>query len=653
MHALAQNPNRILIPAVLAGFALGIGVGVMVAGRQSPDAASPAASAALPTQAPNAAEVSGTSATQSPASAEAKQDQSPITAAQLRSEIAEMMGGGLGGFDGMRKLVALGDRVRGSDPAALARDFAAAPQQPGSESAWGMIMQAYSEKDPTAAWAFAQSMKPGTARQVAMMSVISAMSATDPAAAVRLAESTGDRQLERQARYTAIHSLARKDPRAALQLSASLGQTSERGLSDMQIIFGTWARQDPEAAMAAAEQMEGPTRDMARRGLVSTLVQTDPEAAWRYAQNLPASAESYADPRMDVIQRWADTDPQAALKAALSISDAQTRPMAISRAVASWSSRDFPAALDYAVGLQDTTLRSEILYAMSMNGGADSQKLLNALIEHMPVGDNFRNAVSNLLGNWARENPAEAAAAVTQLPAGRALSSAVSRVASQWAETGPPSQVLAWAQSLPAGEARANALEAVFSQMSSRDPQQAMAALAMLPAADRKDAINSFAQGWSRSNPQAVLQWAGTLADPGERSDVIRSAVAQWAGTAPEAAAAWVERLPADQNASAMQAVADRWASKDAEAAAAWVARQPAGQAKDSAISSLTRQIASEDPEAALQWAGTIADAKTRERQTEQLARDWMRQDPGAARKWIEKSSLPPDTRNRLLKSGG
>jgi hypothetical protein len=643
-----MNPQRLLLPAALLAFAAGVGAGLLLPrGATTDNTASSAAPDAGAGQSGLHPAAAGPAEETGPDTAPAKPLR-PMTLADLKAGVEDLDGFFYRGLAGMRQLADLADRIRLSDPAELARQLAASPQGAG-EGAWELVMAAYAEQNTPAAWAFALGMKPGPARQSAILAVLAAAASQDPSRALAMAKGIDDPQMKQHANMLVVGNLARKDPRAALQLSAGLGSAAETEFSNM-LIFRTWLRQDPEAAKAAAAQLEGRARDQAQQGLLSALVQTDPEAAWQYAQTLPPASDTRRDYKQQVIQSWAATDPPSALKAALTMEAGNSRQNAISTAVAAWSRTDFDDALRYAVALEDTTLRSDVFRAMSSGSTGNRQELLDALIEHMPVGDNFQNAVSNVFSSWARENPAAAAAAAAQLPPGRALSRATEQIAAEWARTGDQEQVLAWARQLPEGEARTNALESLFGQLSTQDPQQALAALATLGPDERGSALRSLAAGWSKTNPEAVLQWANTLPDAGERAGIVRDALSQWANSSPEAAAAHIANLPANQQEAATRSVVDRWASKDAEAAATWLARQPAGPAKDSSISVLARKIAPEDPATALQWAATISEERPRNRQTEQIARDWMNQDPAAASRWIQSSSLPPDTRNRLLK---
>ncbi len=635
---------------LLIAFGAGTGVGFLLAGKKT-EAAPGAASGEA--GAPSAVETISTGVavtSSSQADPPPRPGTQPITADELKVRMLEMDSWGYGSTRTIRRWADLSDRLRVSDPAALAKEIIAdSNSTTGREMTWNLVMSAYAEKDPNGAWAFTKNLKPGPRKQMALMSVVSVIAQSDPNRALTLADDLTDEQMKRQIRTTAIMNTAQRDPAAALELAMSNNTGGDTDFS-YSMIFSQWARKDPERARIAISKLSGRPADLATSGLLSSLAQTDPEAAWKMAQSMPPGGDRYQDPRSQVIQNWAQSDPQAALAAAQQIPDPGSRAQSISLAVSAWSRANFKEALTYAVGVQDSTTRSDILRAMSMNPSGNRAELLNAVLEHMPSGDNFQQAVSGIVSSWARENPREAAAALSSLPPGRIYSQAVQQVASQWMQSGDKSTVLNWARQLPPGEGRENALSSIFGQWATTNPQEALLQLGGLTAAERERAISSLASGWGRKDPEAVIRWAGSLTDPKEKERVTRAAVSQLADRSPDSAARYIERLNDEEKAALLPTVVESWASKDVEAAAEWLSRQPQGGPKDSAINSLSRRIAIEDPETALSWAGSISNPQQRASQMESLARDWVRQDPTAAKAWINQSNLPADVRTRLLK---
>lgn len=575
----------------------------------------------------------------------------PLTAATLCAEFASMESSG-GGAMYFKKHADLQERLKASDLPAIAAEMCSGTSPGGREPALFLVLQAYTEFDPQAAWNLAIGIKQPGMRLNALQAVISSIAAKDPTRALALADSLAEPQFKMQVRSIAISTLAEKDPQRSLELLIASPPTRDTDMSFFRI-FHHWVRKDPEAAKAAVARLSGHLAEQARRALVLELVNQDPQAAWTYASSLSASSSgnAYSDPRVQVIQNWGQSDPQAALEAALTIGESAQRSLAVSRAVEAWAETDFSAALNYATSTEDPVIRSDILQNLSENPNIDPKALLQAVMEHVPAGETFQRAVAGVFSSWARQNPAAAAAAALELPAGQTFSRVTTQIASQWmASTTNKQEVFDWVRKLPAGEARSNSMQSVFSTWSGEDPQAAARALSNLTAEDRKKALQSVASGWARNSPDAALKWSSSLTDPEERANAVRSVLSEWVNTSPAAAAKYVDAMPESERASVMQTVVSSWASKDSESAAAWLDKQPAGPSKDGALRSLSRQIAKEDPEAALTWVAGITDEKDRMRQTESIARDWIRQDPNTAKAWISTSKLPENIRNNLLK---
>lgn len=570
----------------------------------------------------------------------------PISPEALLKEVGDLDFGG-SSMASMRKWASLMERVSVSDCGALAAKLSENKGKPGSEIAWNLVMSAYAEKDPQGAWAFAMTQSTND-RNNALGPVISAMANSDPQGANAKINQISDPQIQRQLRQVLAMNLASKNPRAAFELTQSWPKGDKAQY--LNNIFFQWAKNDMEGAKSALSGLQGNEASMARHAVITFLAQKNPQDAWAMANSLATPNSPHLDGKLQVIQIWAQTDPNAALQAAMGISESGTRSRAISSAVSTWASKDFPAALNYSLGVQDSTLRSDIL--RSLSSSADLQnpgQFLSTLMEHMPPGDNFQQSVNSLISNWASKNTAEAAMAVRQLPPGRMFSQAAAGIAGEWARSGEPTQALTWAKTLPAGEGRQAALNALFSDWSTRAPEEAVAALSSLAPQDRKRAVRAAASGWSRQNPEAVLRWAASLQDPDEKKDVQRDAISQWAGTSPESAAKYVAGLTGESQSRSLETVISRWASKDAESAGDWLMQLPTSQGKDSALSTVARKISSEDPETALSWAGNISDTNRRNRELESIAREWVKQDPKTAKTWISNSNLPEEILKRVL----
>jgi GrpB-like predicted nucleotidyltransferase (UPF0157 family) len=542
----------------------------------------------------------------------------------------------------------MNERLLASDLPSLAAALAGeSGGQPGDVS-FHMVMNAWGQKDPVAAWNFSLGLPNGPRRNTALMASLQGILSDDAELAWRMVGEVTDQNLARQLRSSVLMSMAHRDPARAFEIASS-GAIREDDFS-LPTVISLWARQDLAAARAAVDSLSGSAQERARTALLSVMAQSDPVAAWNYAQTMPLTAsEPHRDPRMTVLQSWASTQPREAMQAALSLPAGQMRNQAITTTLNLWAQNDFPAALDHAVGITDSTLRSEALRMLSQSRTEDPGMLFQAVLEHMPAGENFQRAIDGIFRSWARENPQAAAAALSELPSTRLQNQATRQVVQEWANQSVE-QALRFAQNLPPGEARKGSLETIFHIWSGQDLPAALRGFQSLPEADRAAVLQPMAQAWGRQDPSAALNWSLNLNNNDDRRDFQRQVVSQWAESAPRQAAQFAVQLGETDRGPVVAAAIDRWASRDAEAAANWLAAQPAGEWKDGAISTLARKIAPEDPAVALAWAGSITNDNNRNRQTERVFREWLRQEPAAAREWLQSANFSNEEKERLLR---
>lgn len=577
----------------------------------------------------------------------------PIGAEEFRQEIEAIQNSGWGGLSSIRRTSLLAERIAVSNLRELAAGVTNQPNQMNHGMGVYLVLTAYADQDAEAAWQLASALPPGQDRQSAMHAVSTGIAEKDPQRALALAESLDDAQSRTQIRSQVISQLAAKDPREAMKLY--LGARAEDSTpghdGTISIIFHHWARRDLEGAKVAAAELTGNDADQAVSTLISAFANADPKAAWEYARTLPSGSNDHGDPKSRVIQMWSMTDPQAALEAAATIDNASVRDSAVSNALSAWARSDFDAALNYALTLQNPIGRSDALRSLSGSAGANREQMLTAVLDYMPPGSSFQQAVSQIFSSWGNDNPRQAAEAIFRLPPGQIFSNAASQVASQWSRTGTKSEVLGWVRKLPEGEIRLNSVDAVFKQWATDDLSAAQSAMAGLNATERSRAVRAIGDGWSQKDPEAALRWASSLTNDEDRRDVVRNAINHMARMSPESAARKVESLPAGERGPAIQAVVSQWASRDATSAGEWLARQPVGDARDGAITTLARTLAAENPEDAITWASQISNERNRTRQLENHARTWIRNEPQTARAFVASSNqFTEEMKERLLR---
>lgn len=221
-----------------------------------------------------------------------------------------------------------------------------------------------------------------------------------------------DKQLQRQLKSMVIMQAAQNDPRRAMTWIDPKDENEQHLVSS---IFHSWARKDEKAAMAAMASLTGRASEMARMALLSVMAEKDPLAAWQAASQLPATSGNTQDPRIAVIQSWSQRDAPAAAAASLELENKDARNSALGIAMRAWADADFNAALGFATGLEDPLAKSDALVSLARGQVKDRDQLFEAVLEHVPPGDAFQQAVGSLFSSWANEDPSAAAEAALQL----------------------------------------------------------------------------------------------------------------------------------------------------------------------------------------------------------------------------------------------
>jgi hypothetical protein len=512
------------------------------------------------------------------------------------------------------------------------------------------VYAAWTEKDPAGAWRSALSFSVGNQCNGAMHAVLDTVSKRDPAVALAMAQAIENSGLREHMMSSALQALAKSEPSRAFALTLPSAQRGET--SGFYSVLSQWVGDDPAGAQRAVANLQGQLGEQARLAVVQGMVEKDPEAAWKYATQLPPPTERYSfwDPRTQVIERWSRIDPGKAIDAALTIRDMEVRNRAVAQAVDSWASADFAAALTYAGSLNDPGLRGNVLASLARNQNSDPATMFEVLLDQAPAGGTFGNAISGLMSRWASSDPRQAAAATLQLPAGEALNSASRELAQQWAASaGDTSEVLAWVAKLPLGQARSQALDSVFDAWSVRDPSGAQRAWAALGSKDKQAVISSLTGGWSRSQPAEAARWAASMPDQPGSQEALSRAISAWAQSSPTDAANFVQTVPEKARPNLTSQLIERWYSADPFAAAEWLKGQPLGASKDAGVMAIATEIANENPETALAWTKSIADQDSRLSQERNILHRWMQNDATRASAWIRTAQLPPETKAELL----
>jgi hypothetical protein len=251
-----------------------------------------------------------------------------------------------------------------------------------------------------------------------------------------------------------------------------------------------------------------------------------------------------------------------------------------------------------------------------------------------------------------------------------------------------PGSGLAELAKLPPGADTLNFYRGVFLSLghdSKKAPMAAAMAFDLPPGPNRTAALGAVIEGWSSSDPQAVLDWASnvTSTDPSVLKMAMNKIAKQ--DDQPALAAEYLDKLTdASMRNQAIGTIATSMASDDPAAALDWLDQATTGDAYDTnvknifanldthnpaqsaalldqvtepdvrvaAIANLATTWGGLEPQAALAWANSLPDAEAaiRNAALSSIVTSWARNDPQGAAAWV--GALPDgDQRAALLES--
>ena len=289
-----------------------------------------------------------------------------------------------------------------------------------------------------------------------------------------------------------------------------------------------------------------------------------------------------------LIEKLAERDPQRAISLAAAQTNLRLRAALLRAALKGWGTTDPDAAAQWA---QTETVM-------------DQAQAMEALLQ------------------GAVQNPDKAVsmtAALIQNDAGRAEEFGTDLISAL----------------TEAGQFEAAANFAVNSAANSREDL-------MLPAYSR----------WAEFQPQAAIDSAMQITDPGLRDSALNAIIVGWSPTDPKGMVEYAQNnLSGGQQNSAMSTAIGFWAGSDPVAAAQWINQNNPGAQADNGVAqiALSSQL-SQSPELAANWAESISSSQLRLDTLTSVFSKWMTADSPDAENYIQNSpTLTQGDRTQLM----
>lgn len=456
-------------------------------------------------------------------------------------------------------------------------------------------------------------------------------------------------------------------------LTTRSGKSFDYHAKVLQVLAG-WVREDPEAALRWAQDLE-PGTLLQRQALATAiggLAVVAPARALAIARESPELLGR--ELMRTVILTWVMQDPTAAAGA---LADLDVRWAGImegffAQIAGQWAQRDPDAAFAWVSGLAppgrqaqarqgwiDGLAEVDPMRALQWARQSDSKELrqfgvgraLTALAQKdLPTAvDLFKHSlspeeqaqsISGFAWIWGLQDSEGMRAFALSLPAGRVRLEALRAVANQWSQEDPEA-ALRWARQLPKGAEQAAVLQTVISAFGSSDPEMVLKRAASIPAgAARQQLIATAVQNLASTDPQLALEYLKEL-PAGPRRTLAGTVLNQLGRMDPQAALAALDTLPASARAEGTRQLLAGWAERDVAGAFAWVKSLPDEETRRTAFGGLGWRLAESMPEEAMQYANTLPAGGARRGALREVAGYWANQDPVAAIGWLGK--LAPD----------
>jgi len=302
------------------------------------------------------------------------------------------------------------------------------------------LLARWGESDPKAAFAYAQGLKGNEGKQEALAAVLDSFADKDPEGAIRCVTQLPAGDERNEAMKALVGSLAQSDPAKAIALLSQLPpQDIDR---QSQAIGGAWARFDPKAALAWANQQTDPElKASILNGVIPSMARTDPQGALGLAMTLPDNERNSVIGNIG--HAYSIQDPQGALAWCNAQSDPQLKAQFAESIVCNLYDSDPQGAVSLALSLPEGGYKQRAIIQLGAQMSLKDPEEALAMLQSLPVGqtkDSFSvAAVNNLakidiqaamnvasgIGNTEQRNEAQQNVAMTWLPRDRAA-------ATQW-----------------------------------------------------------------------------------------------------------------------------------------------------------------------------------------------------------------------------
>ena len=307
---------------------------------------------------------------------------------------------------------------------------------------------------------------------------------------------------------SALLRLSRLNPEAALRFVEGAPNLEDRDKM-LGMIHGSLAFADPAKSRAELARLQGKELQDGLEGAMNVLAKRDPAAALDLIEKYP-QAEMDRE-RRKLVERLAARDPAKAIEVATRLVNAGRNPEVFGELVSSWAEKDKAAALAWAEGYSGPGAL-EAKEMLARRGAEDDPRKAAATFASFGAqGAGMSGTAGRIADQLAEVDLPATREWIESLPQGPARDEASDEMVEQWIKS-EPMEAAAWIDKMPAGKGRDDVAERLVKEINRRFPQEA-------------------------------LDWAGSLQEEKKRKDLQEEVIKEWRRQDPEAAEAAARKL--------------------------------------------------------------------------------------------------------------
>jgi hypothetical protein len=456
----------------------------------------------------------------------------------------------------------------GTNPALGLKLLGQLPAWTGRKAAEALIGR-WAASDPGGAMEAAMKLSPPWVQEGALIGLCHEWGDRDRRGMIAWASDQGTK-IARIAFNSQFDMSGRVDPTELMDIAAEFPKAVDP--MTLYNVVGELANRGAKSFDAIANFPAGRFRD----GMIWTysmrLAETDPEAAWKLADSLPAEdkkkflnwsverslakvePEKIAEYMLtttdmseisdlsEIVSVWAHQDPSAALQWSSLNLQGSRRADSMEAALRQWALKDPSAAVSAADELP-AGMRAKLMPGLysAWAGKAPEAALVSA--GDLPTIDRTR-ATESVIRGWAFSDPIAAAKALATLPPG-GLDGAYAEISYRFADKDPDA-ALKWASSIPNTDLAGRMAGNITRQWGQNDAATVSSRLDALPAGDFRDrAVSGFIGSISNLDPESAATWATSIGQEKLRTESVRKVVESWRSKDRNAARAFVNGMQA------------------------------------------------------------------------------------------------------------